>query len=92
MKIQDMYEGERKSVISVNIKAYIPNSYAFYDSKKIRKRSGFEISIIFKIKGSTFTAVIFHAKLHFKFLLLSNFQLYCFLTIFIYIYIFCNIL
>ena len=37
MKIQDMYEEERKSVILVNIKAYIPNSYAFYGSKKNKK-------------------------------------------------------
>lgn len=80
MEIQGMYERERKSVISVNIKAYIPNRYInFYGSKKKKsKRSGFEISIIFKIKGSAFTAVVFYAKLHFKYLL------YCFLTIFIY--------
>ena len=35
MEIQGMYERERKSVISVNIKAYIPNRYInFYGSKK----------------------------------------------------------
>lgn len=66
MEIQGMYERERKSVISVNIKAYIPNRYInFYGSKKKSKRSGFEISIIFKIKGSAFTAVVFLCKVAF---------------------------
>lgn len=68
MEIQGMYERERKSVILVNIKAYIPNRCInFYGSKtkKKRKHSGFEISIIFKIKGSAFTAVVFLCKVAF---------------------------
>ena len=69
---------ENLSFRSIQKPTFLTDTLIFTAVKKKSKRSGFEISIIFKIKGSAFTAVVFYAKLHFKYLL------YCFLTIFIY--------